>query len=84
MNITTTYPQVTLELSISQILSLIDQLEPAEQLLVSRRLDQTWAERFEALLDRVQARVPSEIPEAEVLRDVAEAVREVRALSASA
>lgn len=79
-----TINQVTLQLNIGfeQVLSLVDQLEPAERLLVSRHLDQTWAEQFAALLDRIQARVPPEISEAEVLRDVAEAVREVRASSA--
>ena len=76
--------QVTLQLSIGfeQVLFLVDQLGPAERLLVSRHLDQSWAEQFAALLDRIQARVPPEISEAEVLRDVAEAVREVRASSA--
>ena len=46
--------QVTLQLSIGfeQVLSLVDQLGPAERLLVSRHLDQNWAEQFEALLDR--------------------------------
>jgi len=75
--------QVTLQLNIDleQVLSLVDQLGPAERLLVSRHLDQTWAEQFEALLDRIQARVPPDILEAEVLRDVAEAVREARASS---
>ena len=34
----------------------------------------SWAEEFRALLDRIQARVPPDISEAEVLRDVAEAV----------
>jgi len=50
--------QVTLQLSIGfeQVLSLVDQLGPAERLLVSRHLDQNWAEQFEALLDRIQAR----------------------------
>jgi hypothetical protein len=78
--------QVTLQLSIGfeQVLSLVDQLGPAERLLVSRHLDQSWEEQFTALLDRIQARVPPDISEAEVLRDVAEAVREVRAASASA
>ncbi len=73
--------QVTLQLNIGfeQVLSLVDQLGPAERLLVSRHLDQSWAEQFAALLDRIQARVPPEISESEVLRDVAEAVREVRA-----
>jgi hypothetical protein len=75
--------QVTLQLNIGleQVLSLVDQLGPAERLLVSRHLDQNWAEQFEALLDRIQARVPSEISETEVLHDVAEAIREVRAAS---
>lgn len=78
--------QVTLQLNIGleQVLSLVDQLGPTERLLVSRHLDQSWAEQFAALLDRIQARVPPEISEAEVLRDVAEAVREVRTASASA
>jgi hypothetical protein len=78
--------QVTLQLSIGfeQVLSLVDQLGPAERLLVSRHLDQSWEEQFTALLDRIQARVPPDISEAEVLRDVAEAVREVRAASVSA
>ena len=81
----TTINQVTLQLSIGleQVLSLVDQLGPAERLLVSRHLDQSWAEQFTELLDRIQARVPPQISEAEVLRDVAEAVREVRAVSAS-
>ena len=76
--------QVTLQLNIGfeQVLSLVDQLGPAERLLVSRHLDQSWAEQFAALLDRIQARVPPEISESEVLRDVAEAVRDVRASSA--
>lgn len=76
--------QVVLKLSIGlgEIFSLIDQLGPAERLLVSRHLDQTWADKFEVLLNRIQARVPPEISEEEVLRDVAEAVREVRSSSA--
>jgi len=76
--------QVTLQLNIGfeQVLSLVDQLGPAERLLVSRHLDQSWAEQFAALLDRIQARVPPEISESEVLRDVAEAARDVRASSA--
>ncbi len=76
--------QVTLQLNIGfeQVLSLVDQLGPAERLLVSRHLDQSWAEQFAALVDRIQARVPPEISESEVLRDVAEAVRDVRASSA--
>lgn len=76
--------QVTLQLNIGfeQVLSLVDQLGPAERLLVSRHLDQSWAEQFTALLDRIQARVRPEISESEVLRDVAEAVRDVRASSA--
>lgn len=76
--------EVTLQLNIGfeQVLSLVDQLGPAERLLVSRHLDQSWAEQFAALLDRIQARVPPEISESEVLRDVAEAVRDVRASSA--
>jgi hypothetical protein len=76
--------QVVLRLSIGlgEIFSLIDQLGPAERLLVSRHLDQTWADQFEVLLNRIQARVPPEISEEEVLRDVAEAVREVRSSSA--
>ena len=75
--------QVTPQLNIGleQVLYLVDQLGPTERLLVSRHLDQSWAEQFAALLDRIQARVPPEISEAEVLRDVAEAVREVRASS---
>ena len=77
--------QVTLQLSIDleQVLSLVDQLGPAVRLLVSRHLNQTWAEEFTALPDRIQSRVPPEISEAKVLRDVAEAVREARASSPS-
>jgi len=78
--------QVTLQLNIGleQVLSLVDQLGPAERLLVSRHLDQSWAEQFAGLLNRIQARVSPQISEAEVLHDVAEAIREVRAMSASA
>jgi hypothetical protein len=55
-----TINQVTLQLNIGleQVLSLVDQLGPAERLLVSRHLDQSWAEQFAGLLDRIQARVP--------------------------
>jgi hypothetical protein len=66
-------------LELEEVLTLIDQFDAAKKLLIRRHLERDWAEQFAALLDRIQARVPSDIPEEEVYADVAEAIREVRA-----
>jgi len=71
----------TLELrpDLEQVLALIDQFNPTEKLLIRRHLEEDWAAQFEALLDRIQARVPANISVEEVYADVAEAIRDVRA-----
>jgi len=64
---------------LERVLVLIDRFSPEDKLFLRRYLEQDWAEQFAALLDRVQSRVPDTISEQEVARDVAEAIRAVRA-----
>ncbi len=66
-------------LGINQVLALIDQFPPEDQLRIRRHLEENWAEKLGALFDRVQSRVPDTISEQEVMNDVAEAIRDVRA-----
>ena len=70
--------QTNLELDLEQVLTLIDQFDATEKLLIRRHLERDWAEQFAALLDRIQARVSLDISEEEVYTDVAEAIREAR------
>jgi hypothetical protein len=72
------------KVDLNLVLELIDQLPPTEKLLVRRHLEQDWAERLAALLDRIQAGAPTGISDDEVAADVAEAIREVRAGSRDA
>ena len=65
-------------LSINQVLALIDQFPPEDQLRIRRHLERNWAEKLGALFDRVQARVPDTISEQEAANDIAKAIRDVR------
>lgn len=74
-----TSAKLELRFDVEQVIDLINQFSAEEKLRIRRHLEQDWARQFAALLDRIQARVPQQLSEAEVAADVDEAIREVRA-----
>ncbi|KWT86051.1 MAG: hypothetical protein H7843_02590 [Nitrospirota bacterium] len=73
---------VKLEIPFQKLLTLIEQLNPDEKLILKRKLQHdkilTWQEMFGWSLNETDKR-NSAFPEEEVLTDVSAAVAEVRA-----
>jgi len=66
------------EISFDKLLEAVDQLSPKEKVLLRKRLDENWAERFEAILKKLRESTKEFTPE-EVEANVREAIKEVRA-----
>jgi len=66
------------EISFDKLLEAVDQLSPKEKVLLRKRLDENWAERFEATLKKLRESTKEFTPE-EVEANIREAIKEVRA-----
>ncbi len=66
------------EISFDKLLEAVDQLSAKEKVLLRKRLDENWAERFEAILKKLRESTKEFTPE-EVEANVREAIKEVRA-----
>ena len=73
---------IKLEIPFQKILSIIDQLDPDEKLLLRKKLEKqkitTWQERFGKALQRL-GKKNIRYSEKEVAEDVKKAIAEVRA-----
>ena len=73
---------IKLEIPFQKLLSLVDQLDPDEKLLLKKKLEKqkitTWQERFGKALQQLGKR-NARFSEKEVSEDVKKAIAEVRA-----
>lgn len=63
---------------IEEVWELVTKLQPQEQQIIRRRLNETWAKSFGRVLDSIEARLPRNISEEEIQADIEAAIREVR------